>query len=71
MRFVPCTITLEGKGVDNQKMASSSFGLFVQQLQASDDELRVQIVYIIYDLLILHDNNKLVAGTIDVSADVL
>ena len=52
-------------------MASSSFGLFVQQLQASDDELRVQIVYIIYDLLILHDNNKLVAGTIDVSADVL
>jgi len=48
-------------------MASNSFGLFVQQLSAADDELRVQITYIIYDLLILHDNSQMVAGTLPVS----
>jgi hypothetical protein len=48
-------------------MASNSFGLFVQQLSAADDELRVQITYIIYDLLILHDNGQMVSGTLPVS----
>jgi condensin complex subunit 3 len=52
---------------DEQKMASNSFGLFVQQLSAADDELRVQITYIIYDLLILHDNGQMVSGTLPVS----
>jgi condensin complex subunit 3 len=52
---------------DGQKMASNSFGLFVQQLSAADDELRVQITYIIYDLLILHDNGQMVSGTLPVS----
>jgi condensin complex subunit 3 len=47
-------------------MASNSFGLFVQQLSAADDELRVQITYIIYDLLMLHDIGEMLSGTLPV-----
>jgi hypothetical protein len=47
-------------------MASKSFGLFVNTLQSADEQLQVQIMYIIYDLLILHDNNALVSGTLPV-----
>jgi hypothetical protein len=50
----------------NQEMASKSFGLFVNTLQTADEHLQVQIMYIIYDLLILHDNNVLVSGTLPV-----
>jgi condensin complex subunit 3 len=40
--------------------------LFVQQLSAADDELRVQITYIIYDLLMLHDIGEMLSGTLPV-----
>jgi len=50
-----------------KEMASKSFGLFVNTLQTADEQLQVQIMYIIYDLLILHDNHVLVSGTLPVS----
>ena len=48
-------------------MASKSFGLFVNSLQTADEESQVQLMYIIYDLLILHDSNVIVSGTLPVS----
>lgn len=48
-------------------MASNSFGLFVQQVSAADDELRVKVVQILYDLLMVHDIETLVSGTLPVS----
>ena len=48
-------------------MASNSFGLFVQQVSAADDELQVKVVKILYDLLMVHDIETLVAGTLPVS----
>lgn len=47
-------------------MASNSFGLFVQQVSAADDELRIRVVQILYDLLVVHDIETLVAGTLPV-----
>ena len=47
-------------------MASNSFGLFVQQVSAADDELQVKVVQILYDLLMVHDIETLVAGTLPV-----
>jgi hypothetical protein len=47
-------------------MASKSFGLFVNSLQTADEESQVQLMYIIYDLLILHDSNVIVSGTLPV-----
>jgi len=47
-------------------MASKSFGLFVNSLQTADEHLQVQIMYIIYDLLILHDSDVIVSGTLPV-----
>ena len=47
-------------------MASNSFGLFVQQVSAADDELQVKVVKILFDLLTLHDIETLVAGTLPV-----
>jgi hypothetical protein len=49
-----------------QEMASKSFGLFVNSLQTADEESQVQLIYIIYDLLILHDSNVIVSGTLPV-----
>ncbi|KAK4686707.1 condensin complex subunit 3, partial [Tremellales sp. Uapishka_1] len=37
------------------KMAKDSFGLFVNQLGTADDEGKVKVVQIIFDLLMLHD----------------
>lgn len=47
-------------------MASNSFGLFVQQVSQADDELRVKVVQILYDLLMVHDIETLVSGTLPV-----
>jgi hypothetical protein len=49
-----------------QKMAANSFGLFVQQISAADDELKVTVIRIIYDLLMVHDIETLVSGTLPV-----
>jgi condensin complex subunit 3 len=43
----------------DQKMAATSLGLFIQQLNAADDELKVKVVHIIFDLLMVHDVEKL------------
>jgi condensin complex subunit 3 len=47
-------------------MAANSFGLFVQQISAADDELKVTVIRIIYDLLMVHDIETLVSGTLPV-----
>lgn len=49
-------------------MAANSFGLFIQQLNAADDELKVKVVQIIFDLLMVQDIPELVAKTMAVSA---
>lgn len=48
-------------------MAANSFGLFVQQLQAADDELKVKVVQILFDLLMVQDIQTLVSKTMPVS----
>ncbi|WVQ70731.1 hypothetical protein IAR50_000253 [Cryptococcus sp. DSM 104548] len=45
------------------KMAANSFGLFIQQLQTADDELKVQVCQIIFDLLMVHDIDTLISKT--------
>jgi len=50
----------------DEKMAANSFGLFIQQLTAADDELKVKVVRIIFDLLMVHEPEKLVAKTMSV-----
>ncbi|WWC92262.1 uncharacterized protein L201_007216 [Kwoniella dendrophila CBS 6074] len=45
------------------KMAANSFGLFIQQLTAADDELKVKVCQIVFDLLMVHDINGLVSKT--------
>ncbi|KAK8850500.1 hypothetical protein IAR55_004418 [Kwoniella newhampshirensis] len=45
------------------KMAANSFGLFVQQLTTADDELKVKVCQIIFDLFMVHDINTLVSKT--------
>ncbi|WVW80873.1 hypothetical protein I302_102863 [Kwoniella bestiolae CBS 10118] len=45
------------------KMATNSFGLFIQQLTAADDELKVKVCQVVFDLLMLHDINDLVSNT--------
>lgn len=52
-------------------MAANSFGLFVQQLQAADDELKVKIVQILFDLLMVQDIQTLLEKTMAVSAHLL
>lgn len=46
----------------DEKMASQSFGLFIQQLTAADDELKVKVVQVIFDLFMVHDIPTLLAG---------
>ena len=48
-------------------MAANSFGLFIQQLQAADDELKVKVVQIVFDLLMVQDIQTLVSKTMPVS----
>ncbi|OCF54753.1 condensin complex subunit 3 [Kwoniella mangroviensis CBS 10435] len=45
------------------KMAANSFGLFIQQLTAADDDLKVKVCQVVFDLLMLHDINDLVSNT--------
>ena len=47
-------------------MAANSFGLFIQQLNAADDELKVKVVQIVFDLLMVQDINTLVSKTMPV-----
>jgi condensin complex subunit 3 len=49
----------------DEKMASQSFGLFIQQLTAADDELKVKVVQVIFDLFMVHDIPTLLAGIIE------
>lgn len=44
-----------------QKLATRSFGLFVSQIQAADDQLKVKIVQIVFDLLMVQDIQRLVS----------
>lgn len=48
-------------------MAANSFGLFIQQLNAADDELKVKVVQIVFDLMMVQDINTLVSKTMPVS----
>lgn len=48
-------------------MAANSFGLFIQQLTAADDELKVKVVQIVFDLLMVQDITTLVSKTMPVS----
>jgi hypothetical protein len=48
-------------------MAADSFGLFIQQLSAADDELKVKVVQIVFDLLMVQDISTLVSKTMPVS----
>jgi hypothetical protein len=52
-----------------QKMAANSFGLFIQQLSAADDELKIKVVHIVFDLLMVQDINDLVSKTMSVSGE--
>ncbi|EIW69906.1 hypothetical protein TREMEDRAFT_30304 [Tremella mesenterica DSM 1558] len=52
----------------DSKMAANSFGLFVQQLTAADDQLKVKVVQIIFDLLMVQDIQELVSKTMPVSS---
>ncbi|TYJ51732.1 hypothetical protein B9479_007684 [Cryptococcus floricola] len=45
------------------KMAANSFGLFIQQLQTADDELKVKVCQVIFDLLMVHDIDALISKT--------
>jgi condensin complex subunit 3 len=47
-------------------MATNSFGLFVQQLQQADDELKVKVVQIVFDLLMVQEIQELVSKTMPV-----
>ena len=47
-------------------MAANSFGLFVQQLNAADDQLKVKIVQVIFDLLMVQDIQTLVSKSMPV-----
>jgi len=47
-------------------MAADSFGLFVQQLSAADDQLKTKVAQIIFDLLMVHDIAQLVEKTFPV-----
>ncbi|ORY20755.1 nuclear condensing complex subunit [Naematelia encephala] len=47
----------------DSKMAANSFGLFIQQLTAADDELKVKVVQIVFDLLMVQDIQTLVSKT--------
>lgn len=51
-----------------QKMAAQSFGLFVQQLTAADDHLKVKVAQIVFDLLMVQDIQTLVSMTMPVSS---
>jgi len=48
-------------------MAAGSFGLFVQQLSAADDQLKTKVAQIVFDLLMIHDISQLVEKTFPVS----
>lgn len=47
----------------DEKMASNSFGLFIQQLNSADDVLKVKVCQIIFDLFLAHDIDTLVSKT--------
>jgi condensin complex subunit 3 len=47
-------------------MATNSFGLFIQQLQAADDELKLKVVQVLFDLLMVHDFATLLKKTMPV-----
>lgn len=47
-------------------MAVNSFGLFLQQLQVADDELKLKVIQIVFDLLMVHDITTLVSKTMSV-----
>ena len=47
-------------------MAMNSFGLFVQQLNAADDQLKIKVAQIIFDLFMVQDITTLVSKTMPV-----
>ncbi|WWD20683.1 hypothetical protein CI109_105159 [Kwoniella shandongensis] len=47
----------------DSKMAANSFGLFIQQLTTADDELKVKVCQVIFDLFMVHNINTLVSKT--------
>ena len=51
-------------------MAAGSFGLFVQQLSAADDQLKTKVAQIVFDLMMVHDIAQLVEKTFPVSCNV-
>jgi hypothetical protein len=50
-----------------QRMAKESFILFMQQLNAGDDDLRIKTAQILFDLLMVHDIASLVQDLMPVS----
>ncbi|BEI81457.1 hypothetical protein CcaverHIS002_0206170 [Cutaneotrichosporon cavernicola] len=48
----------------DEKMAAQSFGLFIQQVASADDELKVKVVRIIFDLFMVHDIPAMLEDTI-------
>lgn len=46
----------------DQKMASQSFGLFLQQLRDADDELKLKVIHIVFDLFSVHGIETLLNG---------
>jgi len=47
-------------------MAANSFGLFIQQLNAADDQLKVKVVQIVFDLLMVQDIPTITSKTMPV-----
>ena len=54
-----------------QRMAKESFILFMQQLNAGDDDLRIKTAQILFDLLMVHDIASLVQDLMPVSVDTI
>lgn len=48
-------------------MAKESFVLFMQQLNAGDDDLRIKMAQIMFDLMMVHDIAELVQDLMPVS----
>jgi hypothetical protein len=50
-------------------MAKNSIGLFMQQISQAEDDDKVKVAKIVFDLFMVHDPFKLLTGVMSVSDD--
>lgn len=51
-------------------MAKDSFGLFLGQAGEADEELKLRVLQIVFDLLMVHDINNLMPVSTGIAAKV-